>query len=99
LLTGDPIRGAEAADIGLITDAVPDEELDDVVARMANRLAEGATHAIRWTKMSINNGLKTVANSVIPLASAAEALTQLTNDHKVGLEAVIEKTKPTFTGT
>src|SRR4051794_37426039 len=50
LLTGDAIKGAEAARIGLITAAVPDEQLDDVVADMAARLLAGAKHAIRWTK-------------------------------------------------
>jgi enoyl-CoA hydratase/carnithine racemase len=52
----DTSRGAEAADIGLITAVVPDGELDDVVAQMASRLLLGAKYAIKWTKASINAG-------------------------------------------
>ena len=65
LLTGDAIRGAEAADIGLITEAVADDQLDAVVAAMADRLVGGARHTIKWTKASINAGLKLMANSVL----------------------------------
>jgi enoyl-CoA hydratase len=98
LLTGDPIRGSEAASIGLITDAVPDDQLDETVAAMAARLACGARYAIKWTKASINAGLKVTANAVIDRAAAFENLTQMTNDHRVGLEAFLNKERPTFRG-
>jgi enoyl-CoA hydratase len=99
LLTGDPIRGSEAAEIGLITEAVPDEELDSTVARLAARLAAGATYSIKWTKASINAGLKVTANAIIDRAAAFENMTQMTNDNRIGLEAFLAKEKPTFTGT
>ena len=58
LLTGEPISGLEAAAIGLITESVAADQLDEKVAKMAARIARGATHAIKWTKASINAGLK-----------------------------------------
>jgi len=99
LLTGDPIKGHEAAEIGLITEAVPDEELDEVVDAMAKRLAAGATYAIRWTKAAINAGLKVSAAAIIDRAVAHENLTQFTNDNRIALDSLIAKEKPTFTGT
>ena len=99
LLTGDPIRGSEAADIGLITEAVPDDQLDDVVAAMAARLVGGAKHTIKWTKSSINAGLKVMANSIADRATAAENLAQMTNDNRIALEAFLAKEPPKFTGT
>jgi enoyl-CoA hydratase len=99
LLTGDPIKGAEAADIGLITEAVPDDQLDQTVAAMAARLRSGATHSIKWTKASINAGLKVLANAVIDRAGAYENMSQMTNDNRIALEAFLSKEKPTFTGT
>jgi enoyl-CoA hydratase len=99
LLTGDAIRGSEAAEIGLITDAVPSEELDDVVATMATRLAGGATQAIKFTKSSINAGLKLMANSVLDRAAALETVTQMMNDNRSAIEAFLAKDKPRFTGT
>ncbi len=97
LLTGDPIKGAEAADIGLITEAVPDDQLDEVVDNMAARLLSGAKYAITWTKTSINAGLKATANAVLDRAAAFENLTQMTNDNRIALEAFLAKEKPTFT--
>lgn len=99
LLTGDRIRGSEAAEIGLITEAIPDAELDDVVAAMATRLADGATHAIRFTKSAINAGLKVMANASLDRAAAFETVTQLMNDNRNAVEALIAKDTPQFTGT
>tara|TARA_B110000444_G_C18791225_1_gene572557 strand:- start:118 stop:912 length:795 start_codon:yes stop_codon:yes gene_type:complete len=98
LLTGDPIRGKEAAEIGLITEAVPADEIDEIVEKMARRLVSGATHAIRWTKASINAGLKVTANAVIDRAASYEVITQLLEDHKIALEAFKQKEKPKFIG-
>jgi enoyl-CoA hydratase len=98
LLTGDAIRGTAAADIGLITEAVADEELDSCVDALAERLVSGAGYAIRWTKASINAGLKVTANAVIDRAAAFENLTQMTEDNRIGLEAFLAKEKPNFGG-
>jgi enoyl-CoA hydratase len=99
LLTGDPIKGAEAANIGLITAAVPDDELDDTVAKLAERLRSGATHSIKWTKASINAGLKVTANGIIDRAGAYENMSQMTNDNRIGLQAFLNKETAEFTGT
>jgi enoyl-CoA hydratase len=99
LLTGDSIRGAQAAEIGLITEAVASEELDDVVAEMAARLTGGATHAIKFTKSSINAGLKVMANAILDRAAALETVTQMMNDNRAAIEAFLAKEKPQFTGT
>lgn len=98
LLTGDPITAPEAADMGLITGSVPADELDQTVEKMANRLSRGATHSIKWTKASINAGLKVTANAIIDRAAAYENVSQLLDDHKIALEAFQNKEKPVFTG-
>jgi enoyl-CoA hydratase len=99
LLTGDPIRGAEAADIGLITEAVPEAELYEVVDHMAKRMLHGAKYAIKWTKATINAHLKLTAQSVIDRAGAFENLSQMSNDNRAACEAFLAKEKPTFDGT
>ena len=99
LLTGDSLTGADAAEIGLITEAVPEDRLDDVVDAMARRLASGATYAIRYTKAAINVGLKVTANAVIGTAVHSENICQFSNDNRIALDAMIGKEKPTFTGS
>ena len=98
LLFGDTLTGAEAAKIGLINRAVPAQELDSVVDAFAQRLAQGASKAIQWTKMSINIGLKQLASSVLDASIAYEALSNLTQDHQEAVNAFREKRAPNFTG-
>lgn len=98
LLTGDPVSAPEAAQMGLITECVASAEIDAVVERMARRLVAGSTHAVKWTKSSINAGLKVIANAVIDRAAAFENVTMLMQDHRRALEAMRRKEKPTFIG-
>ncbi len=98
LLLGDTLTGEEAAKIGLITRAVPAEELDQVVDTYAQRLAGGAARAIQWTKLSINIGLKQLATSILDASIAYEALSNVTKDHQEAVNAFREKRAPRFTG-
>jgi enoyl-CoA hydratase len=98
LLTGDPISGAEAAELGLITEAVSEDELDATVQAMAERLLGGARYSIRWTKSSINAGLRLMATSILDRSAAFENISQLMDDHRIALEAMQERTRPVFTG-
>ncbi|MEU9273113.1 enoyl-CoA hydratase/isomerase family protein [Streptomyces sp. NPDC048251] len=99
LLTGDSLTGAEAAEIGLITEAVPEAEIDAVVDAMARRMASGAIYAVRFTKAAINAGLKVTANPVMGVATYSENLSQFTNDNRAAADAFVNKEKPTFTGS
>jgi enoyl-CoA hydratase len=97
-LTGSLLDAPEAARIGLINRAVPAAELDAVVEEFANKLARGATMAIRWTKMSINIGLKQLATATMDASMAYEALSNLSADHREAVAAFLEKRRPAFTG-
>ncbi|EKZ95381.1 enoyl-CoA hydratase-related protein [Cupriavidus metallidurans] len=98
LLTGDAITATEAARIGLINHAVPSAELDARVDQFADRLANGATNAIRWTKVATNIGLKQIAHSVMDTCMSYEWLASKTDDHREAVSALLEKRKPAFTG-
>ena len=98
LMTGDLLSAHEAERIGLINHVVPDNELDLHVYNMAERLATGATKAIRWTKTAVNIGLKQIAHSVMDASISYEMLTFATNDHREAVEAFQEKRNPTFHG-
>jgi enoyl-CoA hydratase/carnithine racemase len=49
LLTGHEVTGVEAERIGLVTQAVPDEELDDVALAMASTIASMPRKGVRAT--------------------------------------------------
>jgi enoyl-CoA hydratase len=96
LLTGDPLSAEQAARIGLINHAVAPELLDQTVEAFALRLARGAQMSIRWTKASINIGLKQLAISILDSALAYEAVTNLSADHQEAVRAFREGRPPVF---
>jgi enoyl-CoA hydratase len=98
LMTGDLLSAERAAAIGLINYAVPADQLDEKVYAMAGRLAGGAVNAIKWTKASVNAGLKQVAGAVLDTAFNFEAMSQMTDDHRIATEAFMHKATPKFTG-
>ena len=98
LLTGDMLDAKEAERIGLISRAVPRGQLDARVNATADKLAHGATKAIKWTKTSINIPLRQMAHAMLDASLAYEAMTNVGADHQEAVNAFREKRKPRFTG-
>lgn len=98
LLTGDMLDAREAERIGLISRAVPRDQLDARVNAIAQKLAGGPTKAIKWTKASINLPLRQLAHSMLDASLAYEAITNMGADHQEAVKAFQEKRKPRFTG-
>lgn len=96
LMTGDLMTARQAAEIGLINHTVPAEELDARVDAFCERLLNGATKAIRWTKVAVNLELKRIAHGVMDAGLAYEALTNSSSDHQEAVAAFREKRKPKF---
>jgi enoyl-CoA hydratase len=96
LLTGEMIQANDAHAMGLIAEVVEEEVIDQEVQKLAEKLRDGAKYSIRWTKTSINAGLKVMANSIIDRAAAFENVTQLMEDNKIALEAFASKENPKF---
>jgi len=98
LLTGDLMTAVEAERIGLVTDVVPSSELDTAVDALAQRLAAGATKAIRWSKITANLPLRQLFHSYFDAGVAYECMSNLTEDHAEAVRAFRERRKPVFTG-
>jgi enoyl-CoA hydratase len=98
LLLGDALSAVEAARIGLINHAVPADQLDASVDRIVQRLANGASKAIRWTKTCMNIQLRQIAHTMLDASLAYEALTNIGPDHQEAVNAFKEKRKPRFVG-
>jgi enoyl-CoA hydratase/carnithine racemase len=95
LLLCDPLLGAEAERIGLVSLAVEDEELDAKAVEVAARLADGAQSAIRWTKYALNNWLRAMGPT-FDASLALEFLGFTGPEVKEGLASHLEKRKPAF---
>ena len=98
LFLGDHIPAEEALRIGLINEVVPEDELDARVNELANRLAGGALKAIGYTKLAINQTLRTLAQATMESGFGYETLSQMSDDHAEAVQAFAEKREPKFKG-
>jgi enoyl-CoA hydratase len=95
LLTGEMVTGTEAERIGLVSKALPREQVLEESLRVAHALAAGPQMAIRLTKRALNGWLKT-AGPIFDQSAAYEMLTFMGEDVKEGAAALIERRPPVF---
>ena len=96
LMTGDLVPAPKAEQIGLINHCLPAAELDKAVDAFCQRLLNGSTNAIRWTKVTVNLELKRIAHAVMDAGMGYEAVTVRSADHREAVEALRNKRAPVF---
>ncbi len=96
LLTGDFLSAKAAKEEGLINKAVPAEELDAAVLKMASSIAQKAPDALRIGKAMFYEQLGMDLESAYAYASEKIVCNILEPDAKEGLDAFAEKRKPNF---
>jgi len=92
---GKTYSAEEAADMGMVNEAVPHEELEDVALEWADEMASKSPTAIRMLKYAFNmtdDGL--VGQQVF--AGEATRLGYMTDEAREGREAFMEKRDPDF---
>jgi enoyl-CoA hydratase len=72
-MTAAPIEGREAERLGLVTFAVPKDEVMPRALEIAGQLAAGPQQAIRWTKRTLNHWLRQ-NQAIFELSAALELL-------------------------
>ncbi len=95
LLLCEPISGAEAERIGLVSLAVEDADLLPKAYEVADRLAAGSPTAIRWTKYALNNWLRQ-AGPNFDTSLALEFMGFGGPDVREGVASLREKRPPDF---
>jgi len=96
LLTCEFLDGKEAERIGLVSLAVPAEEVMPRAMEIARKLAAGPQPAIRHTKRAMNQWLRQAGHTAFDYSLLAEALGFFGDDVREGLAAVREKRPPKF---
>jgi enoyl-CoA hydratase len=99
LLTGEPISGRRAYEVGLVGHVVPDGKALERAREIAARIARNGPLAVRNIKASV------LAADALPEAEAYTRELELglavmaSNDAKEGPRAFLDKREPHFTGT
>ena len=97
LILGTPYSGSEAASAGMVTMAVPAEQLEAAVDELAQRLAAAPTKAIGLMKRQVYSGLEMSHEEF--MAFAAPLTREVTiEDRAEGIQAFLERRPARFTG-
>src|SRR5262245_6707960 len=98
LMFGDTIDAATAERYGLATMRVSDDELEDAVAGLARRIADGPTLAYRQTKALLSRELDMPIGAAMELDAMTQALLMTSADHAEFHAAFNAKRPPQWTG-
>lgn len=95
---GEKVTATDAKDLGFVTKVLPVDSFLDEVSAFAERLANMPTKAIGLIKRNLKASWHTSFEGFLELDAQAQRIAGLTEDHKEGVTAFIEKRKPVFKG-
>ncbi|WP_199757605.1 enoyl-CoA hydratase/isomerase family protein [Micromonospora sp. Llam0] len=98
MIEGRRLSAAEALQIGLIDEVVPDIEFGAAVADRARTMAERPTAAIGLLKRSMDAGAPLGLDAAMDVEWAAVQQVIATEDAAEGLQSFLDKRVPRFTG-
>jgi 2-(1,2-epoxy-1,2-dihydrophenyl)acetyl-CoA isomerase len=96
--TGRPVKAPEAVEMGMIYKTVPADSLLDEAITLCERFAAMPTRGFGLTKKGFNAGFSNNLEQQLNLEADLQAEAGSTHDYNEGVQAFLEKRKPTFTG-
>jgi enoyl-CoA hydratase/carnithine racemase len=98
LLTGDPITGREAYEMGLASELVPDAEVQPRALALAEQIASRPPLAVAQIKEVVLAGQDAPLDTALALERKAFQLLFASQDQKEGMRAFLEKRPADFQG-
>ena len=92
------INAAEAHRIGLINRVVQHEGLSSQVAEIASLIAHGPLTSYRYMKANVNLASTSDFRTMLDREAETHLRCGMTEDHKEGVRAFLEKRQPNFVG-
>jgi 2-(1,2-epoxy-1,2-dihydrophenyl)acetyl-CoA isomerase len=99
LLSGRTFAAKEAAEMGLISRAVPRDRLEAEGRELARELAQGAARALGATRTLLHHALELDLERLLELEATAQSLLWHTRDHREAIAAFREKRPAHFIGS
>lgn len=97
-MLGDKVTAAEAFQMGMIYKVLQDETFTSEVQKIAETIAGMPTKALGLTKRLINSSLTHNLDEQLQMESVIQIDAAQTHDYNEGVQAFIEKRKPSFKG-
>lgn len=97
-LLAEEVSGPEAERIGLVNKCVPVAEFEAATHALAQRLANGPTHAYGLIKELMNKSLESDLQSSLRLEGELQDIARETEDHREGVMSFLQKRRPKYTG-
>lgn len=98
MMLGDKVSAKEAVEMGMIYKAFPDDTFAEEVDKMLNKLAKMPTKGLGFTKRALNHSLTNDLTTQLAIEEQLQSAAGLTEDYQEGVQAFLEKRKPTFKG-
>lgn len=97
-LLAEPVSARQAADWGMIWEAVPDERFAEVVAARAAKLAAGPTGAYGALKQALRGAFDQPLEAQLAVEARLQGACGASADFREGVAAFLAKRAPKFTG-
>jgi 2-(1,2-epoxy-1,2-dihydrophenyl)acetyl-CoA isomerase len=95
---GDILDATEAERLGLVNRVIGHETLESYVSEIASTIAHGPTTSFRYMKANVNLAATTDFRTLLDREAETHLRCGMTEDHKEGVRAFMEKRQPRFTG-
>jgi 2-(1,2-epoxy-1,2-dihydrophenyl)acetyl-CoA isomerase len=97
-VTADRVPADKAQEWGMVNRVVPADQLPEITAAWARRLADGPTLAFGLTKRAMNRGWGMNLEEALDYEAYIQEVAGRTHDNREGVAAFLEKREPRFTG-
>ena len=98
MTTNRKLSAADAKEWGLVSDVVPDAELEARVSELASGYAVAPTRAIGMTKRLFDRAIESTLEEQLELEAQLQTAATASEDHGEGIAAFVEKRSPRFSG-
>jgi 2-(1,2-epoxy-1,2-dihydrophenyl)acetyl-CoA isomerase len=97
-MLAEKVGAEEAAQMGMIWRAYPDESFAEEVEKLASTLAALPTKALGLTKRGMNSAFEHSLEEQLAMEKELQVEAGKTEDFREGVQAFLEKRKPVFSG-
>ena len=97
-LLAEPVGARQAADWGMIWEAVPDDRFAEVIAARATTLAAGPTGAYAALKQALRGAFDQSLEVQLAVEARLQGMCGASEDFREGVAAFLEKRAPRFAG-